>query len=305
LNRVAARIKSGEATEEEVEKASDARDALFQRVQSGMTLEKAIRALSVGENEKRTLVVQRAGVKTPLTLGLTTATTRVPDPSNRTLASGVDYVRLPAFDDKTANFVTLALANAGGRDSGGGAAGIVLDLRDNPGGPLPFVQSVAGALLRAARPNAAANSGRLFTLVGPKNKRIGLTATGAAAASTGTTRPLVVLVNQGTAGEAEALAAALRDKGAAILMGAKTFGDPLVRTLFPLADGSGFLLTTGKLVGATGADWQNAGLAPTIVLAAGTSEERVLARAASVAASAAARSEVAHAAAPIDVDSSR
>ena len=91
-----------------------------------------------------------------------------------------------------------------------------------------------------------------------------------------------MLVNKGTAGEAEALAVALRDKGVATLMGSRTFGDALVQTLFPLGDGSGFLLTTGKLVGASGTDWQNAGLAPAVALAAGTSEEQALTRAAAV-----------------------
>ena len=91
-----------------------------------------------------------------------------------------------------------------------------------------------------------------------------------------------MLVNKGTAGEAEALAVALRDKGVATLMGSRTFGDALVQTLFPLGDGSGFLLTTGKLVGASGTDWQNAGLTPAVALGAGTSEEQALTRAAAV-----------------------
>ncbi len=288
LNRVVARIESGEATSDEVEKANDARDALFQRVQSGVTLEKVLRALTVGENEKRTLIVQRAGgAKEPLTFVVTTAATTAPAPATRALAGGATYVRVPVFTTATAGALTSTLAN----DNNGG---IVLDLRDNPGGPLPVVQSVAGALLRATRRSGGGvvNTGNLFTLVGPKNKRVALSAAGPpvsattgksvapAAASPTAPRPIVVLVNKGTANEAEALAVALRDKGVATLMGGRTFGDALIQTLFPLADGSGFLLTTGKLIGATGTDWQNAGLAPAIALAAGTSEEQVLNRAA-------------------------
>lgn len=309
VSRVAARIKSGEATEEEVEKASEAQEALVKRVGSGITLEKAIRALSVGENEKRTLVVQRAnasaGAKPFLTTAtLTTAVTSAPTPSSRTLAGGATYVRVTVFTSAATDAVTRALAS--------GAPGVVLDLRDNPGGPLPLVQSIAGALLRANGKNAMANAGSLFTLVGPRGKRVALSAAGPpvpatanAAASSAVARSLVVLVNRGTAGEAEALAVALRDQGGATLMGGRTFGDGLVQTLFPLADGSGVLLTTGKLIGPRGTDWQNAGLAPAVTLAAGTPEEQVLLRAAAALHNAPPRPGVARAAAAAAVRPSR
>jgi carboxyl-terminal processing protease len=73
---------------------------------------------------------------------------------------------------------------------------------------------------------------------------------------------VIVLVDGGTASTAEALAAALRDKQVATLVGGKTFGDALAQTLYLLPDGSAYTLVTGKLLGPNGTDWQRVGLTP-------------------------------------------
>lgn len=302
VSRVLKRIELGEATEDEVEKAQKDYESAVKRISTGTTLGQAMKKLIQGTNEKRTLIVQRPGVKAPLTIEMTTATTSVPAPSVKTLAGGATYLRVAALTSGTAGALREALANAAP-----GRGGLVLDLRNNPGGPLSAAQAAAGVLLKQASRNGVANTAHLLTLVGPRNKRVALSAAGGggpalrtAAASSGrsSTRPIVVLVNKGTAGEAEALAVALRDKGVATLMGGQTFGDALVQTLFPLADGSGFLLTTGKLLGATGTDWQKAGgLSPTVSVAANTPEDQVLSKAAAYLGGGGARPGVAAAAA--------
>jgi carboxyl-terminal processing protease len=291
--RVLERIKNGDATEEEVEKAAEAQEALLKKVQAGIPIGQAVRRLTQGTGETRKVVVRRAGVKEPLTLEMTTATTRAGAPETKSLAGGATYLRVSAFTPGTAKEVASLLDGATTASNGGG--GLVLDLRGNPGGPLNAIKETAGVLLGryAGASNAAAAQQRphadgLLVQVGPGSRRTVIAAPGdktarRAAAGTGQRRrPMVVLVDEGTTGEAEALAAALRDRGVATLVGRPTFGDALVLTLFPLADGSGYLLPTGKLTGPTGASWQSAGLKPAVALTSGATEEQTLARATAV-----------------------
>ena len=274
LNRVVKRIESGEATEDDVEKLRQGQESTQKKLTSGIALGEAQRRLTLGTGEKRTIAVQRPGEKEPITVELTTAATTATAPTARPLAGGgALYVHVPSLTVATAKTVADLLDQ-----SAPAGRGVVLDLRDNPGGPLTAVRQIAGLFAPSAKGNGAA----LLTLQGVRGKRSPVLAA-APANGAPPARPLVVLVNRGTAGEAEGLAAALRDRSGATLIGGRTFGDALVQTLYPLADGSGYTLTTGKLLGATsGASWQDAGLTPAVALGGNVAEEQVLARAVSV-----------------------
>ena len=277
LNRVVKRIESGEATEDDVEKLRQGQETTQKKLTSGIALGEAQRRLTLGTGEKRMIVVQRPGEKEPITVELTTGATTVPAPIARPLASGgALYIQVPALTGATAKAVGDLLAQ-----SAPAGRGVVLDLRDNPGGPLAAMRQVAG-LFAPAPAAAKGNNAALLMLQSARGKRSPVLAA-APASGAPAPRPLVVLVNKGTAGEAEGLAAALRDRSGATLIGGRTFGDALVQTLYPLADGSGYTLTTGKLLGAaSGASWQDAGLTPAVALNGNVAEEQVLARAVSV-----------------------
>jgi carboxyl-terminal processing protease len=173
-------------------------------------------------------------------------------------------LKINLFTEKTVPEVKAALAKIPK------GQGIVLDLRGNPGGSVSDAGAV-GSLLAPKSPFALQ--------IGPGGKRISLSS----ASSGAQTHPLVVLVDKGTARTAEALAASLQDSGAATLIGGRTFGDGMARALYNLRDGSGFIITTGKLISPKGYDWQLAnGLAPKVALVPGMTEDQVVAKAVAV-----------------------
>jgi carboxyl-terminal processing protease len=161
----------------------------------------------------------------------------------------------------------------------------VLDLRGNGG---------SGSLEAAQMVDAALTQGGTFAVeVGKGGKRTPLASP---VSQSRRPRPVAVLVDGGTASFAEALAASLVDKGVGTLVGpTRTFGDGLMQQLYPLPDGSGFVLTTGKVVGPRGTDWHNAGLSPRAPLATDATEEQAVAAALSALS---ARDSVAHTARP-------
>ncbi len=260
VNKMIKRVQSRDATEEELEKAMEAAQ---ERIKGGITLNAAQRKLAVGQGEKRAVTIQRSGAAGPIKLGMTTAVTEVDPVIAKTLPGGIGYIRLAAFTEKAAAEFKEELARLPKQP------GLVLDLRGNPGGLLEPVKQIAGELTRG---------GSLLVAVGPGGKRDTL----AAPAAGRPARPIVVLMDKGTASSAEALAAVLRDKKAGVLVGGKTFGDALVTTLYTLPDGSAYTLTTGKLLAPAGGDWQTAGLAPSVALAGGIPEAQVIAKAVSV-----------------------
>lgn len=266
FTKVYERWQGREVTDEELEKA---RDAARTRIESGVSLlpaqmllrgDKSVKALA--SKPRHTLTIERPGAKAPLTIEVETGTTRVSPVSHRLLEGGALYLRIALFTDAAVEAVKGALATLPA-----GAAGIVLDLRGNPGGAFESAQKIAGLL---------AGAGPFATEVGPKSKPpVKLLS----AAGNAPKVPITVLIDRGTASTAEALAIALAERGVASLAGEKSFGDALVVGLFPLDDGSGFTLTTGKLVSPKGIAWAGAGLTPDVPIAAGTPEEQILSRA--------------------------
>ena len=141
----------------------------------------------------------------------------------------IGYLRLTQFNANAAKDLTKAIANLGKK----GAAGYILDLRNNPGGLLQSSVEVARLWL---------NFG---TIVYTTNRR-GILDSFESFGTVVTQDPLVVLVNEGTASASEILAGALQDNGRAQLVGETTFGKGLVQSLFELRDGSGLAVTTAK-----------------------------------------------------------
>lgn len=134
------------------------------------------------------------------------------------------------------------------------AGGLILDLRNNPGGLITEAIAVAGQLgIQGTVVQIVSREGQIQ----PEDAQD--------EALLPDTLPMVVLINKGTASAAEVLAAALKEKGRAVLMGETSFGKGLVQTLLPLSDGSGLLITTHRYLTSRGNNLHKVGIAPDIV----------------------------------------
>lgn len=277
------------------DKAVDAIDA---RISEGISLAKAQSLLDTTQTAPVALTIDRPGTAKPIQVSLDCSTpTTVKDVEWRKLDNGQGYIKVNVFDDSTATDLAQAIGSLGT------TSGIVLDLRDCPGGMLDPAVSIAHSLspdapfgLVIVRDNRAPKTAALGSNSTqspqddasssdpeadvPKMRDFG-TRTEVLRDNAAQTAPavdysgaLAVLVNKGTANTAEMLAAFLRDHRGARIVGVDTFGDAMAQTLFPLTDGSGFTLTTGMLKTGIGKSFNISGLTPDISLKdAGTAGE--------------------------------
>ena len=161
----------------------------------------------------------------------------------------VGYIRLQRFSEKTDVEMEQALLKLEGE-----AAGLILDLRDNPGGTLSVAIDVANKFLP---------DGPIVHIVGREGQRRTIHAF---PRGTHPRRPMVVLVNGYSASASEIVSGALQDRGYAVLVGTTTFGKGLVQTVIPLRDGSALSLTSARYETAGGRDIDAQGIAPDIVV---------------------------------------
>jgi carboxyl-terminal processing protease len=170
-----------------------------------------------------------------------------------TLEPGYGYVRISTFTETTAEDVSHAILRLK-RDNNGDLKGLVLDLRDNPGGVLEAGVAVADDFLE---------SGVIVTADGrTPEARFRMDATPGDLIDGA---PLVVLVNGGTASASEIVAGALKDHGRALLVGRKTYGKGSVQTVMPLSHGGALKITTSRYFTPSGASIQGVGIMPDVI----------------------------------------
>ena len=200
-----------------------------------------------------TLAIHRVGTTGLLSFTLRRANVAVHSVSYQSLLPGYGYVRIDDFSDTTPDEVSSAISNLQ-RDNPGGLTGLVLDLRDNPGGVLESGVAVADDFL---------NGGVILTAEGrTPDARFEMDATPGDLMNGA---PVVVLVNSGTASAAEIVSAALKDHGRALLIGHRTYGKGTVQTVIPLQYGGAVKLTTSRYFTPSGGSVQGKGLVPDIV----------------------------------------
>ena len=208
------------------------------------------------------LGVERGGNDDLLNFLLTRAEIQVNTVRGEYLDDGFGYIRLTGFTDSTADELDAAAAVLASQ-ANGELRGLVLDLRNNPGGVLGAAIAVADRFLdegmivrgngriRQARFERYANAGDALEDV-----------------------PLVVLVNEGSASGAEIVAGALKDHARARLVGARTYGKGSVQSVVPLGQGSALKLTTARYVTPSGRSINGTGIAPDqLVASAGLSQQ--------------------------------
>lgn len=200
------------------------------------------------------LTVEREAAPEPLEFVIERANVDVLSVRSQLLEPGYGYLRISHFNDHTAAELDAAVA-ALKEGSGSPLAGLVLDLRGNPGGVLEAGVAVADAFLE--RGLIVSADGRTPEARFRMEATPGEVAPGARVA---------VLVDAGSASAAEIVAGALRDHGRAVLIGRRTFGKGSVQTVLPLSEGQAIKLTTSRYYTPLGTSIHERGLAPDIEL---------------------------------------
>ena len=199
------------------------------------------------------LTVLRPATGQTLDFSLRRAKVEVHSVAQQSLEPGYGYLRITGFSETTSDDVNHAIALLK-RDNPGGIKGLVLDLRNNPGGVLEAGVAVADAFL---------NDGVIVTADGrTPDARFEMDATPGDVIDGA---PLVVLVNGGSASASEIVAGALKDHGRAELIGHKTYGKGSVQTVMPLTHGGAVKLTTSRYFTPSGASIHGKGIVPDIV----------------------------------------
>lgn len=220
----------------------------------GISLNDAVKLMRGPAGTDITLTVVREGQEKPLKFTLTRAVIKVRSVKARTLDKEFGYVRVSQFQSQTVENLAEALNNLK-KENGGKLKGLVLDLRNNPGGVLNAAVGVSDAFLDKGL--IVYTEGRV------SDSRLRFNATpgdmlGGA--------PMVVLVNGGSASASEIVAGALQDHERAVIMGSETFGKGSVQTILPMNNDTAVKLTTALYFTPSGRSIQAEGIKPDIAL---------------------------------------
>ena len=227
----------------------------------GLSLAEAVALLRGPSGTRVRLTVQRGEDPEgqPVEVELTRARLELEAVTSRMAAEGIGYVRIRVFGSQTVPQLTRALRELRSRR----VRGIVLDLRDNPGGYLTTATDVASQFVK---------DGKVIFYEEQLGQR---RATTSKPGGLGTDLTVAVLVNRGTASASEVVAGALRDQDRGVLIGENTFGKGSVQQLHDLSDGSAVRLTTGTWLTPNGKSVEGAGLTPAVAAKPTADDERV------------------------------
>ena len=221
---------------------------------AGMTLEQAVSRMKGPANSKIRLKVARKGSAAPIDIAIVREIIRVRPVRYKTDSGDIGYIRITRFNDQTTDGLKKAIAGITREIPADKLAGYVVDLRNNPGGLLDQAVSVSSAFMN--RGEVVSTRGRTSEETQRFTARGGDITKG---------KPLVVLINGGSASASEIVAGALRDHKRATLIGTRTFGKGSVQTIIPLGSGNGALaLTTARYFTPSGRSIQAQGIAPDV-----------------------------------------
>ncbi|MGY3607121.1 MULTISPECIES: S41 family peptidase [unclassified Bradyrhizobium] len=220
----------------------------------GMTLDQAVNKMKGPPNSQTKLKIIRKDADKPIDVAITREIIRVRPVRFHTDGGNIGYIRINSFNEQTTEGLHKAIADISKEIPQDKLAGYVIDLRNNPGGLLDQAVSVVSSLM--ARGEVVSTRGRLPEETQRFTARGGDMTKG---------KPLVVLINGGSASASEIVAGALHDHKRATLIGTRTFGKGSVQTIIPLGAGNGALaLTTARYFTPSGRSIQAQGIAPDI-----------------------------------------
>ncbi|HUB49470.1 MAG TPA: S41 family peptidase [Acetobacteraceae bacterium] len=217
----------------------------------GLTLEQAVDELRGPPDTQVSLTIKREGNDTPIAMTLTREIIHMEVVKSRR-EGDIGYVRLSVFNDDTNRGLRSAIANF--RKSGK-LDGVILDLRNNPGGLLDQAVAVSndflpGGTIVSTRGRQSDDDHTWYAHPGDLVHGV----------------PVVVLINDGSASASEIVSGALQDNHRAVLLGTRSFGKGSVQTLFPLDNGGAIRLTTARYYTPDGHSIQNEGITPDVVV---------------------------------------
>ena len=220
----------------------------------GMSLNDAVKKMRGDPGTKITLTIVREGTNEPLVLEMKRDIIAVSSVRSRLLEPGMAYVRITQFSTSTGKALTDEIKKLR-KQSPIPLKGLVLDLRNNPGGVLNAAVEVSDAFI---------DKGTIVSIKGrvPDANREYTATPGDVLDG----KPIVVLVNGGSASASEIVAGALQDSKRALLVGSKTFGKGSVQTILPLPNDAAIKLTTARYYTPSGRSIQAEGITPDIAI---------------------------------------
>ncbi len=220
----------------------------------GMVVQEAVNLLRGPKGSSVSITVEREGVKDPFKVDLVRDKIVVKSVKYELLENGIGYIKLSQFQEKSSQELRNALSQLESQNRTK-LRGVVLDLRNNPGGLLGeaievvdefidqgLIVSVKGRTKGQAREYYATKNGEFQQY------------------------PMVVIVNDGSASASEVVAEALQDNNRATILGTNTFGKGSVQTIIRLEDGSGLKLTTAKFYAPSGRSINEVGVTPDVII---------------------------------------
>ena len=221
----------------------------------GMTLPQAVEKMRGPVNSDVKLTIRRKG-RDPFDVKLTRATIRIQSVRSHLIGDDIGYIRITSFNEQTDVGLNNAIKNIK-QQAGDKLRGVILDLRNNPGGLLDQAVAVSDAFLEKGE--IVSTRGRRSDDAQRYNARPGDVAAGL---------PLAVLINGGSASASEIVAGALQDHHRAVLVGTRSFGKGSVQTIIPLTGHGAMRLTTARYYTPSGRSIQAKGIEPDIIVEA-------------------------------------
>jgi carboxyl-terminal processing protease len=235
-------------------RANDVITHLDDEAVQGMTLNQAVEKMRGPVNTKIKLRIMRKGADKPIEVAITRDIIRVRSVRSRIEGDDIGYIRITQFNEQTTEGLKKALSDIAAQLPPEKLRGYVIDLRNNPGGLLDQAISVSDAFLD--RGEIVSTRGRDPEETQRFNARPGDLTKG---------KPVIVLINGGSASASEIVAGALQDHKRATVLGTRSFGKGSVQTIIPLGAGNGALrLTTARYYTPAGRSIQAKGIIPDI-----------------------------------------
>lgn len=233
-------------------KAGDKIIKIEDKPTNDMTLMDAVNLIRGPKGTEIRLTISREGIDKPLSFRITRDMIPLKSVRHYMLKPDIGYMRISTFQGNTAEDLSSALNDVEGN---GKLKGLILDLRNNPGGLLREAIAVSDLFL---------DSGLIVSTKGRNPEQDIIES--AHKNDRERNYPIIVLVNEGSASASEIVAGALQDNKRALILGSKTFGKGSVQTILPLSDGSGLRLTTARYYTPSGKSIQASGIIPDIEL---------------------------------------
>jgi carboxyl-terminal processing protease len=234
--------------------------AINGKLVSEMSLQDAVETMRGKPGSVVALTVLRKGEKAPLSFKLTREVIHIVSVKSKMLDNNFGYIRITQFQEPTAKLLTSAINDLKAKNQGQ-LKGIILDLRNNPGGLLETAVQVVNDFLDSKKLNNKFHDTIVYTEGRLPEAQYNAKATGADLLNGA---PIVVLINGGSASASEIVAGALQDYRRALIVGTTSFGKGSVQTVIPLDKTHALKLTTALYHTPAGRIIQNVGIVPDV-----------------------------------------